>query len=48
MVIQKVFTPFTVVDENSAWYVDEFGIVVPAVAFFVAIFFWGKAKKEFS
>jgi membrane protease YdiL (CAAX protease family) len=48
MVIQKVFTPLTIVDENSVWYIDEFGIVVPVVALFVAIFFWRKAKKEFS
>lgn len=48
MFIQKVFTPLTIVDQNSAWYVDEFGVVVPVVALFVATFFWRKAKKEFS
>ena len=47
MVIQKVFTPLAIADENSAWYIDEFGIVVPVVALVVAIFFWTKAKKEF-
>jgi membrane protease YdiL (CAAX protease family) len=45
--IQKVFTPLTVVDKNSSWYVDEFGAVVPFVAFLVAMYFWRKAKKEF-
>ena len=45
--IQKVFTPLTVVDENSSWYIDEFGIVIPLVALFVAMYFWVKAKREF-
>ena len=47
MFIQKVFTPLTFVDENSSWYVDEFGVVVPIVASLVAIHFWIKPKKEF-
>jgi membrane protease YdiL (CAAX protease family) len=46
--IQKVFTPLTVVDENSSWYVDEFGVVVPTLTFIVALYFWVKAKREFA
>jgi len=46
--IQKVFTPLTIVDENSSWYVDEFGIVVPIVTLIVAIIFWNKAKTAFN
>ncbi|MFT5571854.1 MAG: membrane protease YdiL (CAAX protease family) [Cryomorphaceae bacterium] len=46
--IQKVFTPLTVVDESSSWYVDEFGVVVPLLTFLVALYFWTKAKREFA
>ena len=45
--LQKVFTPFTTVDQHSAWYVDEFGLVVPIVAFLCAIYFWIRANREF-
>lgn len=45
--IQKVFTPLTNVNQNSIWYVDEFGVLVPVVAFLVSLFFLRKAKKEF-
>ena len=46
--IQKVFTPLTVVDKNSSWYVDEFGLVIPIVAMLVALYFWIRASKEFA
>jgi len=46
--IQKVFTPLTIVDRQSAWFVDEFGLVVPGVTFLVAVYFWRQANKEFS
>ncbi|MDG1905769.1 MAG: CPBP family intramembrane metalloprotease [Arenicella sp.] len=44
--VQKVFTPMTVVDQNSAWYVDEFGVVIPVVALLAALYFWRLAEKE--
>jgi membrane protease YdiL (CAAX protease family) len=46
--IQKVFTPLTVIDVNSAWFVDEFGLLVPLISFLVAVCFWLKARREFS
>ena len=46
--IQKIFTPLTIVNDNSAWYIDEFGMIVPIVAFLVAIYYWNKAKTEFN
>ena len=45
--IQKFFTPLTVQNESSTWYVDEFGAVPALVAFVVAIYFWRKGKTEF-
>jgi len=45
--LQKVFTPLTIENESSAWYMDEFGAVPALVAFAFAIFFWKKGKAEF-
>ncbi len=45
--LQKVFTPLTIENESSAWYLDEFGAVTALVAFAFAIFFWIKGKSEF-
>jgi membrane protease YdiL (CAAX protease family) len=45
--LQKVFTPLTIENESSAWYVDEFGAVPALVAFAFAILFWRKGKSEF-
>lgn len=46
--IQKVFTPITITNQNSSYYVDEFGAVLALVATAVAFFFWRKGVKEFS
>ena len=32
---------------NSAWFVDEFGAVLPAVLLVLAVFFWKKGNSEF-
>lgn len=45
--LQKVFTPLTLENENSAWYMDEFGAVTALVACAFAIYFWKKGKTEF-
>lgn len=45
--LQKVFTPLTIDNESSAWYMDEFGAVPALVAFAFAIHFWRKGKSEF-
>ena len=45
--LQKVFAPLTVDTENSAWYVNEFGVVPAIVAFLIAVYFWNKGKAEF-
>ncbi|WP_211664935.1 CPBP family intramembrane glutamic endopeptidase [Litorilituus lipolyticus] len=45
--IQKVFTPITITNENSSYYIDEFGAILAIVATVVAFFFWRKGVKEF-
>ncbi|WP_199609611.1 CPBP family intramembrane glutamic endopeptidase [Flocculibacter collagenilyticus] len=45
--IQKVFTPITIRNEQSVWYLDEFGAALSIVAGCVAIYFWRKGVTEF-
>lgn len=45
--LQKFFGSMTAVKANSAWFVDEFGAVVPAVLLVLAVFFWKKRNSEF-
>lgn len=40
--IQSIFTPLTGDTGKTNYYVDEFGVVLPAVAVCAAIFFWSK------
>ena len=43
--IQKFFTPLTENTGNTAYYIDEFGIVLPVVGIGFAIYFWTKRKE---
>jgi membrane protease YdiL (CAAX protease family) len=43
--IQGLFTPLTADTGNTAYYIDEFGIVLPIVAIGFAIFYWTKRKE---
>lgn len=45
--MQKAFTPITLENENSVWFLDEFGIVLAVVTFVFAIYFWKKGRSEF-
>lgn len=45
--MQKMFTPLTLANEKSAWYIDEFGIVVAVITAIVAAYFWKIGHKEF-
>ncbi len=38
--LQGIFTPLTRKSGNTAWFFDEFGIVLPIVTIVFAIFFW--------
>lgn len=46
--IQKIFTPITVQNTESSWYIDEFGAIVALIACCVAIYFWKKGVAEFT
>ena len=43
--IQSIFTPLTKDNGNTAYYIDEFGIILPIVAFGFAIYYWTKRNE---
>jgi len=43
--IQGVFTPLTRNTGKTAWYIDEFGAVLPLVTVAVAVYVWSKRKE---
>lgn len=43
--IQGFFTPMTQDTGNTAYYIDEFGIVLPIVGICFAIYYWNKRSK---
>ena len=43
--IQGIFTPLTSETGNTAYYIDEFGIVLPIVGIGFAIYYWNKRKE---
>ena len=45
--IQKFFTPITITNTDSAWFIDEFGAVMAIVATCVALYFLRKGNAEF-
>ncbi|MBE1299298.1 MAG: CPBP family intramembrane metalloprotease [Alteromonadaceae bacterium] len=46
--IQKVFTPITITNDNSHYYIDEFGAILALVVTAVAIVYWKKGVREYS
>lgn len=40
-----VFTPLTADRGKTAWYIEEFGAVIPLVTVVLAIYFWGRRKE---
>jgi membrane protease YdiL (CAAX protease family) len=45
--LQKFFGPMTSAKANSAWFLDEFGAVMPAILLVLAVFYWRKGNSEF-
>ena len=43
--VQAIFTPMTRNTGKTAWYIDEFGIVLPLVAVVFAVYFWSKRRE---
>ncbi len=44
--IQKIFTPITIKTENTNFWLDEFGILIPVAVTLFALYFWRTAKAE--
>jgi uncharacterized protein len=43
--VQGIFTPLTRNAGRTAWYIDEFGAVLPAVIVVFAIYFWRRRRE---
>ena len=43
--IQQIFTPLTEDTGNTAYFIDEFGIVLPIIGICFALYFWSKRKE---
>ena len=44
--IQKIATPLTISNENSTFWIDEYGFMIPIVTTIFAMYFLKKAEKE--
>ena len=43
--IQTICTPLTRDTGKTLWFIDEFGVVVPIVTLFFAIYFWRRRHE---
>lgn len=43
--IQAIFTPMTSNTGKTAWYIDEFGCVLPITVLLLAVYFWSKRRE---
>jgi membrane protease YdiL (CAAX protease family) len=43
--IQSVFTPLTKDTGNTKYFIDEFGIILPIITTFIAVYFWSRRKE---
>lgn len=43
--VQRIFTPLTRDTGKTAWFIDEFGAVLPLIAVCFAIYFWRRRKE---
>ena len=44
--IQKICTPLTISNNNTTFWIDEYGFMIPIVTTIFAVYFWRKAGKE--
>jgi len=44
--IQKICTPLTITNDNTTFWIDEYGFMIPIITTIFAIYFWRKAEKE--
>jgi len=43
--VQAIFTPLTADRGKTAWFIDEFGAVLPLVTVAVAVYFWTRRRE---
>lgn len=43
--VQSFFTPITIANKVTKYYIDEFGAVIPAVTVLFAIYFWSRRRE---
>jgi uncharacterized protein len=43
--IQAILTPLTTNTGKTAWFIDEFGVVLPLVVLLFAIYFWSRRRE---
>lgn len=44
--IQKICTPLTISNDNTTFWIDEYGFMIPIITTLFAVYFWRKAEKE--
>ena len=44
--IQKIFSPLTTKTDQTKFWIDEYGLMVPIIVTFMAIYYWRRAKAE--
>lgn len=44
--IQKIYTPLTISNETSTYWIDEYGLMIPILTTLLGLYFWNKAKIE--
>ncbi len=44
--IQQIFTPITIETEVSAFWANEYGLMIPIIVWISAIYFWRRARLE--
>lgn len=44
--IQKICSPLTISNDNTVFWIDEYGLMIPIVTSLFAIYFWRKARTE--
>jgi len=44
--IQKIFTPITIKTDQTSFWIDEYGLMIPIIVTLFALYFWRAAKAE--
>ncbi|MCA8901006.1 MAG: CPBP family intramembrane metalloprotease [Hyphomonas sp.] len=44
--VQKIFSPLTTRTDQTRFWIDEYGLIVPVIVAIMAIYYWRRAKAE--